>query len=176
LAIIAVMIKRDSRGPVFYRQTRVGQYGEYFTMMKFRCMITGADQQWSEMVKSIPGADGRLFKDPHDSRLTRVGKVLRRYSIDELPQIFNVLRGEMSMVGPRPPLPGEVDHYDEWHMQRLLVRPGLTGLWQVNGRSNLVFDEMVRLDLYYAENWTPWLDVKILLRTVPAVLTGRGAY
>ena len=108
--------------------------------------------------------------------MTRVGKVLRRYSIDELPQIFNVLRGEMSLVGPRPPLPEEAEHYDEWHMQRLLVRPGLTGLWQVNGRSNLAFDEMVRLDLYYAENWTPWLDVKILLRTVPAVLTGRGAY
>lgn len=176
MAIIAVMIKRDSEGPVFYRQRRVGQYGEHFTMMKFRCMVTDADQQWAEMAKSMQGGDGRLFKDPNDPRMTKVGRVLRRYSVDELPQIFNVLRGEMSVVGPRPSLPQEVDQYDEWHMQRLLVLPGLTGLWQVNGRSDLAFDEMVRLDLYYAENWTPWLDAKILLRTIPAVLFGRGAY
>lgn len=176
MAIVAVLIKRDSEGPIFYRQSRVGQYGQHFTMIKFRCMVNNADQQWAEMVKSMQGGDGRLFKDPNDPRMTKVGKTLRRYSIDELPQIFNVLRGEMSVVGPRPPLQREVDQYDEWHMQRLLVRPGLTGLWQVNGRSKLAFDEMVRLDLYYAENWTPWLDVKIVLRTIPAVLLGRGAY
>lgn len=175
-AIIAVMIKRDSAGPVFYRQTRIGQFGKPFTMIKFRCMVENADQMWSEMVTARVDADGRLFKDPNDPRITRVGRYLRRYSVDELPQLFNVLKGDMSVVGPRPPLPEEVVHYDEWHMQRLLVRPGLTGLWQVNGRSNLTFDEMVRLDLYYAENWTSWLDIKIVLRTVPAVIFGRGAY
>lgn len=174
--IIAVVIKRDSPGPVFYRQTRIGQYGQPFTMIKFRCMIDRADERWSELADSREKADQRLFKDPKDPRITRVGRRLRRYSLDELPQILNVLKGDMSIVGPRPPLPLEVAQYDEWHMQRLLVRPGLTGLWQVNGRSNLTFDEMVRLDLYYAENWTPWLDTKVLLRTIPAVVFGRGAY
>lgn len=176
MLIIALLIRRDSDGPVFYRQTRIGQYGEPFTMIKFRCMVTDADERWAEMVQASQGADRRLFKDPNDPRITKVGRTLRRYSLDELPQVFNVIRGDMSVVGPRPPLPKEVEQYEEWHMQRLLVRPGLTGLWQVNGRSHLSFDEMVRLDLYYAENWTPWLDVKILLRTIPAVLLGRGAY
>ena len=176
MALIAIMIKRDSTGPVFYRQTRIGQFGTPFTMIKFRCMVENADQLWVEMVNSREGADGRLFKDPDDPRITRVGRFLRRYSLDELPQLINVIRGDMSVIGPRPPLPREVGQYDEWHMQRLLVRPGLTGLWQVNGRSNLTFDEMVRLDLYYAENWTSWLDIKILLRTIPAVIFGRGAY
>jgi exopolysaccharide biosynthesis polyprenyl glycosylphosphotransferase len=176
MVIIAYMIKRDSEGPVFYRQTRIGQYGKPFSMIKFRCMVENADQQWSQMVTSRDGADGRMFKDPNDPRITRVGRYLRRYSLDELPQFFNVLKGDMSVVGPRPPLPEEVEHYEEWHLQRLLVRPGLTGLWQVNGRSNLTFDEMVRLDLYYAENWSPWLDIKIALRTIPAVIFGRGAY
>lgn len=176
MAVIAIMIKLDSKGPVFYTQTRIGQYGKPFSIIKFRCMVDKADQQWTEMVASRTDADGRLFKDPNDPRITRVGQYLRRYSLDELPQLFNVLKGDMSVVGPRPPLPAEVAQYDEWHMQRLLVRPGLTGLWQVNGRSNLTFDEMVRLDLYYAENWTPWLDIKISLRTIPAVIFGRGAY
>ena len=176
MAVIAVLIRRDSEGPVFYRQTRVGQYGRPFTMIKFRCMVANADQMWVEMVEQTDGADGRLFKDPNDPRITKVGKLLRRYSIDELPQMINVLRGDMSIIGPRPPLPKEVAGYDEWHLQRLLVKPGLTGLWQINGRSNLTFDEMVRLDLYYAENWSPWLDTRILLRTFPAVILGRGAY
>ncbi|HRA47463.1 MAG TPA: sugar transferase, partial [Thermomicrobiales bacterium] len=109
-------------------------------------------------------------------RLTRVGRILRRFSLDELPQFLNVLAGKMSLVGPRPQMPEEVASYDDWHHQRLAVTPGLTGLWQVNGRSNLSFDEMVRLDLYYAEHWSPWLDMKIVLRTVPAVILGRGAY
>lgn len=177
MAIIAILIKRDSPGPVFYTQTRVGKYGQPFTIYKFRCMVTNADQLWSDMVKASQKPDGGLwFKDPDDPRITKVGKRLRRLSIDELPQIFNVLRGDMSLIGPRPPLPVEVVEYKEWHLQRLLVRPGLTGLWQVNGRSDLAFDEMVRLDLYYAENWTLWMDIKIMLRTIPAVLLGRGAY
>jgi exopolysaccharide biosynthesis polyprenyl glycosylphosphotransferase len=176
MIIIAVMIKRDSEGPIFYRQSRVGQHGEPFTMIKFRCMVANADKMWVEMVERTEGADGRLFKDPNDPRITKVGRLLRRYSVDELPQLINVLRGDMSVIGPRPPLPKEVAEYDEWHLQRLLVKPGLTGLWQINGRSNLSFDEMVRLDLYYAENWSPWLDSRILLRTLPAVLLGRGAY
>jgi exopolysaccharide biosynthesis polyprenyl glycosylphosphotransferase len=175
MGIVAVMIKRDSDGPVFYTQTRVGQYGKPFTMIKFRCMVTNADQMWTELVQTV-GGDGRIFKDPNDPRLTKIGKYLRKLSLDELPQLINVLRGDMSIVGPRPPLPKEVAVYEDWHKQRLLVRPGLTGLWQVNGRSDLSFDEMIRLDLYYAENWSPWLDTKILLRTVPAVLLGRGAY
>lgn len=177
MVIIAILIKRDSPGPVFYTQTRIGQYGEPFTIFKFRCMVTNADRMWVDMVKAAEKPDGGLwFKDPEDPRITRVGKTLRRFSIDELPQLFNVLRGDMSIIGPRPPLPVEVAEYDEWHLQRLLVRPGLTGLWQVNGRSDLAFDEMVRLDLYYAENWTPWMDMNIILRTIPAVLMGRGAY
>lgn len=121
-------------------------------------------------------SDPRLFKLEDDPRLTKIGRPLRKLSLDELPQFINVWRGDMSLVGPRPPIPEEVATYDDWHLQRLLVQPGLTGLWQVNGRSRLTFDEMVRLDLYYAENWSPWLDTKILLRTIPAVLGGRGAW
>jgi exopolysaccharide biosynthesis polyprenyl glycosylphosphotransferase len=175
MLIIAWLIRRDSEGGVFYTQTRLGQYGKPFRMIKFRCMVSDADQQWTELVQAV-GGDGRIFKDPDDPRLTKVGKHLRKLSLDELPQIWNILRGDMSLIGPRPPLPKEVDRYEEWQTQRLLVRPGLTGLWQVNGRSDLSFDEMVHLDLYYAENWTAWLDVKILLRTIPAVLLRRGAY
>jgi exopolysaccharide biosynthesis polyprenyl glycosylphosphotransferase len=176
MLIIAVLIKRDSPGPVFYTQTRIGKYGQPFTMIKFRCMVVNADRMWTHMVKSVDGGDHRLFKDPEDPRMTKIGRKLRRFSIDELPQFFNVLRGEMSIIGPRPPIPQEVAAYEDWHLQRLLLQPGLTGLWQVNGRSDLAFDEMVRLDLYYAENWSPWLDTRIMLRTIPAVVLGRGAY
>lgn len=174
-AVIALLIRRDSDGPVFYRQERIGQYGHSFQMVKFRTMVTDADELRSEVMQAS-GGDSRLFKDRHDPRITRSGVWLRRFSIDELPQIWNVFRGEMSFVGPRPPLPREVAEYQPWHQQRLLVRPGMTGLWQVNGRSDLSFDQMVRLDLYYAENWSPWLDVRVILRTIPAVVFGRGAY
>lgn len=173
--VIALLIRQDSDGPVFYHQIRIGQYGHAFRMMKFRTMGADADDLRSQVMESV-GGDSRLFKDRHDPRITRIGAWLRRFSIDELPQIWNVFRGDMSFVGPRPPLPREVVEYQSWHQQRLLVRPGMTGLWQVNGRSDLSFDQMVRLDLYYAENWSPWLDVKIILRTVPAVVLGRGAY
>lgn len=176
MAVIAVLIRLDSPGPSLYRQRRVGRNGELFTITKFRCMVENADEQRAELMAMHGHMDPRLFKLRNDPRLTRVGKALRRFSLDELPQFINVLSGHMSVIGPRPQLPEEVATYEEWHKQRLLVTPGLTGLWQVNGRSNLSFDEMVRLDLYYAEHWSPWLDIKIVLRTIPAVLTGRGAY
>lgn len=173
--ILAILIRRDSEGPVFYRQERVGQNGHPFQMLKFRTMVANADALRNQLIEES-GGDTRLFKDREDPRITTVGAWLRRFSIDELPQIWNVLRGDMSFVGPRPPLPREVAEYQPWHQQRLLVRPGMTGLWQVSGRSNLSFDQMVRLDLYYAENWSPWLDIKVILRTIPAVIFGNGAY
>lgn len=176
MAIVAVAIKATSPGPILFRQTRVGRDGKPFTLVKFRCMVDGADDMREELLAAHDGQDPRLFKLRDDPRLTRVGRILRRLSFDELPQFWHVLIGEMSLVGPRPQLPDEVASYEDWHFQRLAVSPGLTGLWQVNGRSNLSFDEMVRLDLYYAEHWSPWLDTKIVLRTIPAVVTGRGAY
>ena len=176
MALCAVLIRLDSEGPVLYRQIRVGQRGRLFQLIKFRCMVNGADALREELMLQHGTVDPRMFKLARDPRTTRVGHRLRRLSLDELPQFLHVLKGEMSVIGPRPPLPEEVAEYEEWHHQRLLVKPGLTGLWQVNGRSELSFDEMVRLDLYYAENWSPWLDAKIILRTIPAVLRGRGAY
>lgn len=174
-AILAVAIKLDSDGPVLFRQERVGKDGKRFTCYKFRTMVRDAEQQLGEL-DGAEEMDQRLIKRRDDPRRTRVGAWLRRTSVDELPQFVNVLRGEMSIVGPRPPVPSEVARYDTWHLDRLLITPGLTGLWQVSGRSNLTFEEMVRLDLYYAEHWSPWLDVKIMLRTIPAILTARGAY
>ena len=176
MGLIALLVRRDSAGPVLWRQRRIGRNGVPFTISKFRTMVDNADEQRPMLIATSNGADPLLFKLPADPRVTPVGRVLRRWSLDELPQFWHVLRGEMSLVGPRPPLPEEVSGYEEWHRQRLLVTPGLTGLWQVNGRSTLSFDEMVRLDLYYAEHWSPWLDIKIVLRTVPAVLSGEGAY
>ena len=176
MAVIALLIRRDSPGSILFRQQRVGRNGAHFTCLKFRCMVEDADDQRAELIRAVAGIDPRLFKLADDPRVTRMGKRLRRWSLDELPQFVNILRGEMSVVGPRPPLLDEVASYDDWHHQRLLVTPGLTGLWQINGRSNLTFDEMVRLDLYYAEHWSPWLDFKIVMRTAPAILTRRGAY
>lgn len=175
MAAIALAIKLDSDGPILFRQVRVGRNGRHFVCFKFRTMVRDAEKQQATLRREH-NMDGRLAKLKEDPRRTRVGKLLRRTSFDELPQFFNVLKGEMSVVGPRPPVPAEVAEYDEWHLGRLLVTPGLTGLWQVSGRSNLTFDEMVRLDLYYAENWSPWLDITIMLRTIPAILTARGAY
>lgn len=173
--LIAIAIRLDSDGPVLFRQERVGRNGRRFVCYKFRTMVRDAESMRDELLK-LGNVDPRLIKNPNDPRRTRVGKVLRKFSLDEVPQFFNVLLGEMSIVGPRPPVPAEVAEYDDWHRGRLLVTPGLTGLWQVSGRSNLTFDEMVRLDLYYAEHWSPWLDIKIILRTVPAIVTARGAY
>jgi len=174
-AILAAAIKLDSDGPVLFRQERVGKDGRRFTCYKFRTMVRDAEQQLDDM-DGADDIDQRLIKRRDDPRRTRVGIWLRRTSFDELPQFVNVVRGEMSIVGPRPPVPAEVAKYDAWHLDRLLITPGLTGLWQVSGRSNLTFEEMVRLDLYYAEQWSPWLDIKIMLRTIPAILTARGAY
>jgi exopolysaccharide biosynthesis polyprenyl glycosylphosphotransferase len=174
-AVVALAVKLDSPGPVFYRQIRVGRDGRRFRMVKFRTMVVGADRLRAEL-EHRNEADGLLFKLRTDPRVTRSGRILRRYSIDELPQILNVLRGEMSMVGPRPPLPAEVDLYERHVSRRLLVKPGITGLWQVSGRSDLPWDEAVRLDLYYVDHWSPTMDVAIIAKTFSAVIKGAGAY
>ncbi|MBN1425794.1 sugar transferase [Candidatus Fermentibacteria bacterium] len=173
--VIAAAIRLDSPGPVFYSQVRIGKGGRRFRMYKFRSMALDADERLDQ-VKRLNEAAGPLFKIREDPRVTRIGRLLRRTSLDELPQIFNVLNGDMSLVGPRPPLPSEVESYADWHHRRLTVRQGMTGLWQVSGRSLLAFDEMVNLDIYYIENWSIWLDLLILLRTIPIVLQARGAY
>lgn len=174
-AVVAVLIKLDNKGPVFYKAERIGLDGEPFGMIKFRSMVTKADALVESLLVQNEGA-GLLFKMRDDPRVTRVGKVLRRYSIDELPQFINVLRGEMSVVGPRPPLRREAENYDGRVKRRLLVRPGVTGLWQVSGRSDLSWDESVRLDLSYVENWSMISDVLIIGKTVKAVLASEGAY
>jgi len=175
LGFIAAAIRLDSPGPIIFRQTRVGANGEHFEMYKFRSMVEDAEEELEEL-RDLNEVDGPIFKMRDDPRVTRVGRILRRTSLDELPQLWNVLRGDMSMVGPRPPLPSEVTEYMEWHKKRLEVRPGVTGLWQVSGRSLVSFDEQCLLDIYYIENWSLWLDFKILLRTIPQVLFGNGAY
>jgi exopolysaccharide biosynthesis polyprenyl glycosylphosphotransferase len=176
LLAIAVTIRCTSRGPVLFRQTRVGRGGAEFQMLKFRTMVDGADQRMAEVRPLAPDSEHVLFKLPEDPRRTRVGRWLRKHSLDELPQLWNVLTGTMSVVGPRPPLPEEVARYASPVHRRLLVKPGLTGLWQVSGRADLSWDDAVRLDLYYVENWSWVLDALILVRTVPAVVRGRGAY
>jgi exopolysaccharide biosynthesis polyprenyl glycosylphosphotransferase len=173
--LIALAIRRDSPGPIVFRQQRVGKGGKLFTTYKFRTMVVDAEQRKADISADEP-IDDRLFKMRHDPRTTRLGRFLRRTSLDELPQLWNVVLGEMSLVGPRPQVPQEVAKYQDWHARRLEVTPGMTGLWQVLGRSDSTFDEMVRLDIYYAENWTPGMDIRILLQTLPAVLSGRGAY
>lgn len=187
--LIPICIKLTSRGPVLFRQERVGQYENKFMFLKFRSMYLNAnDDVHKEYVqnliaKKVPGEDGsngngkKVYKITKDKRVTPVGSILRKTSMDELPQFFNVLKGEMSLVGPRPPIPYELEKYDSWHRRRVLeVKPGITGLWQVTGRSSTTFDEMVRLDLQYATNFTVWQDVKILLKTPWAVVAGKGAY
>lgn len=174
-AAIALAIKYDSPGPIIFRQKRVGKDQQLFTAYKFRTMTVDAEERKSEL-REFNEADGPMFKMRNDPRTTRVGRILRRTSMDELPQLWNVLRGEMSLVGPRPPTLDEVAQYEEWHKRRLEVVPGLTGLWQVLGRSDTSFDEMVRLDIYYTENWSPAMDARILLQTIPVVLSGKGAY
>jgi len=175
LTLIVILIRLDSPGPALFRQTRVGRGGRFFTAYKFRSMRVGGEQELGDLA-SLNEATGPIFKMRRDPRRTRVGQWLRRLSLDELPQLYNVLRGEMSLVGPRPPLPTEVAQYQDWHKKRLEVSPGMSGLWQVSGRSELTFDEMVMLDIYYAENWSLGLDFKILLRTIPTIISGRGAY
>jgi len=176
-ALVALAIKLDSRGPVLYTEQRVGKGGKPFTFLKFRSMYVNADRMLDGLIAEKGIADPRIFKDKNDPRRTRVGRVIRRLSIDELPQLLNVLRGDMSLVGPRPPLPGEVARYEPHHLKRLDVVGGLTGLWQVSGRSNIEsFEEVIIMDTYYIDNWSLGLDLKILLRTVLAVVTRNGAY
>lgn len=174
-ATIALLIKLDTKGPVFFRQRRIGLAGRRFEIVKFRTMVRDAEAL-QERLNNQNEADGLLFKVRADPRITRVGRFLRRWSIDELPQLWNVLRGEMSLVGPRPPLPAEVEQYEHHVSRRLLVKPGMTGLWQVSGRSDLEWEEAVRLDLYYVDHWSPTMDVAIIFRTFSAVTRGSGAY
>ena len=175
LALAAFLIKLTSRGPVLFRQRRCGLNGRPFVLLKLRTMVEGAEERIDE-VAHLNELDGPVFKAANDPRLTGVGRLIRRFSFDEIPQLWNVLRGEMSLVGPRPPLPNEVARYERWQLRRLSMKPGVTGLWQVSGRSDIQsFEEWINLDLAYIDNWSLSLDAKILVRTIPAVLTGRGA-
>jgi lipopolysaccharide/colanic/teichoic acid biosynthesis glycosyltransferase len=188
LALIALAIKQTSKGPVVFQQERLGQFGVRFKFLKFRTMYTNNDpkihREYTQ--RFIAGQSRRhdpepgklaVYKLTNDSRVTPIGRFLRKTSLDELPQLWNVLRGEMSLVGPRPPVPYEFEVYDIWHRRRVLeVKPGVTGLWQVTGRSRMCFDDMVRLDLRYSQSWSLWLDLKILIATPRAVLGGEGAY
>jgi lipopolysaccharide/colanic/teichoic acid biosynthesis glycosyltransferase len=186
--VISLAIKLTSKGPILYKQERIGQFGLRFVFLKFRSMKCGCDpgihrdyvkrfivgKAQSDLAVENKSA---IYKIQNDPRVTRVGRLLRKTSLDELPQFFNVLKGDMSLVGPRPPIPYELEAYQAWHKRRVMeVKPGITGLWQINGRSRTTFDEMVRLDLRYARTWTPWLDIKILLRTPWVILSGAGAY
>ncbi len=173
--VIAAAIKLDSPGPVFFRQERAGKNGKPFQVYKFRSMVVGAEDEQAKLLAQNE-ASGPLFKMRDDPRRTRVGRFIRQTSLDELPQFINVLRGEMSVVGPRPAIFSEVAQYQEWQRKRLDIRPGVTGLWQVSGRSDLTFDEMVMLDIYYGENWSLGSDIRIMLRTAPQLLFGDGAY
>lgn len=175
LAVLALAVVIDSRGPVLFKQERIGLNHSRFTMFKIRSMVVDAEQRRQMLLADSEGNEV-LFKMRRDPRITRIGGVMRRLGLDELPQFLNVLRGEMSVVGPRPPLPGEVEGYDDLADRRLLVKPGITGLWQVHGRSDLSWEDSLRLDLYYVENWSLTTDISIVLRTVPAVVTGNGAY
>ena len=173
---VAIAIKVTDRGPIFYTQTRVGRRGKPFKMIKFRSMVVNADKMKAELAEES-GQKGRfIFKMKNDPRITPVGKFIRKFSIDEFPQFLNVLRGDMSVVGPRPPLPEEVAQYNQTYATRMLVKPGITGPWQVSGRSNLSEEESEALDVTYVQNWSMLGDVVLLFRTVGAVLTHKGAY
>jgi exopolysaccharide biosynthesis polyprenyl glycosylphosphotransferase len=175
MTLAALAIKLSSRGPVLYRSMRPGIGGRPFSCLKFRTMVKGAEHL-QERLEEHNEVGGALFKIREDPRVTRVGRFLRRWSLDELPQLFNVIRGQMSLVGPRPLPQRDYDRLDDWHRKRYLVLPGMTGLWQVSGRSELDFDELVRLDFLYLERWSVFLDLTIMLKTIPAVFRARGAW
>jgi lipopolysaccharide/colanic/teichoic acid biosynthesis glycosyltransferase len=175
LPLLAVMIRLDSPGPILYRQARVGKGGRGFTFLKFRSMYAGSDRKLDELAMLNEQA-GPIFKMREDPRVTPVGRFLRRSSLDEIPQILNVLKGDMSIVGPRPALPAEVAKYEPWQRRRLEARPGLTCLWQISGRSHIGFEEWMRLDIEYLRTRSMWTDIVILAKTVPAVMARRGAY
>jgi len=173
--VVAILIKFTSSGPVFFIQKRLGLNGREFSLYKFRSMYKGADKKLSEL-KVLNEMDGPVFKIKKDPRITPVGRILRKFSVDELPQLFNVFVGHMSLIGPRPPIPEEVEEYKPWQRRRLSMRPGISCLWQVNGRNKLDFDEWMKLDLEYLDNWSLWLDFKIMMKTIPVVVFGIGAY
>jgi exopolysaccharide biosynthesis polyprenyl glycosylphosphotransferase len=172
---ISIAVRLTSPGPVLYRQRRIGLRGKPFTMLKFRTMRTGTDRD-VDALRAAHRVDDVMFKLRDDPRITGVGRWLRRFSLDELPQLFNVIKGDMSLVGPRPPLPEEVARYEDWHFDRLEVPPGITGLWQISGRADLTFDECVQLDVFYIENWSLTYELFILGKTIPVLLSQRGAY
>jgi lipopolysaccharide/colanic/teichoic acid biosynthesis glycosyltransferase len=174
LLAIALALRIDSRGPILYSSERIGKKGRVFKCLKFRTMVRDADKRRAE-VMHMNERDGILFKITNDPRITKVGRFLRRYSLDELPQFLNVLRGEMSIVGPRPPLASEVREYKLSHLRRLDVMPGITGLWQVQARQDPSFDNYISLDVSYVDNWSVWLDLKIIARTIGVVLAGTGS-
>ncbi len=175
MLLVTLLVKLESRGPVLYRSSRIGKNGRPFTFLKFRSMVDGADRRRQQLTH-LNEVDGPVFKISRDPRVTRVGRLLRITSIDEIPQFLNVLRGDMSLVGPRPPISEEVEQYEPWQLRRLDVKPGITCLWQISGRSTLTFREWMRLDLEYIKHRSFWLDMRILLRTIPAVLSREGAY
>jgi len=174
--ITAIAIKLEDPGPVFFTQTRVGRFGATFPFYKFRSMYVDAEARKAELMARNESGDGVIFKMKNDPRITRVGRFIRRFSIDELPQLLNVLKGDLALVGPRPPVPSEVAAYTLEQRKRLHVKPGITCIWQVSGRSDIPFREQVQLDLEYIRSQSLWTDVLLLLKTVPAVLLGRGAY
>jgi lipopolysaccharide/colanic/teichoic acid biosynthesis glycosyltransferase len=173
MLVIALAVRMDGEGPIFYVSERIGKRGRVFPCFKFRTMVKDADKRKKELA-ALNERDGILFKVSDDPRVTRIGRILRKYSLDELPQLFNVLRGEMSLVGPRPPIASEVEKYELEHFRRLEVMPGLTGLWQVQARQDGSFAKYIELDTAYVENWSFWLDLKILVRTAHVVVRGTG--
>ncbi|MDR7073326.1 sugar transferase [Fictibacillus barbaricus] len=174
--IVALLIKKeDSKGAILFKQLRVGKDGKEFYMFKFRSMVSDAENKLTELLP-YNDIEGAMFKMKEDPRITKIGKFIRKTSIDELPQLWNVIRGEMSLVGPRPPLLREVEQYNSYHKQRLIVKPGCTGLWQVSGRSNLNFNQMVELDLYYISNCSIWIDFKLMIKTVIILLKSKDAF
>ena len=172
--VVMALIKLTSRGPVFFKQQRVGQHGRIFHMLKFRSMVTNAEALKAQLAKTNEQT-GPVFKMKNDPRVTRTGRFIRKYSIDELPQLINVLRGDMTVVGPRPPVPDEVAKYEAWQRRRLSVRPGLTCIWQVSGRNQISFEDWMYLDMQYIDHWSLAHDFNLIFRTVPVVITGRGA-
>lgn len=174
--VTAILIYMEDPGPVFFIQKRVGKNGKHFDFIKFRSMVVNADKLKDKLIEQNESKDGVIFKMKNDPRITRIGRFIRRYSIDELPQVFNVLKGDMSLVGPRPPVPREVAEYTLEDRKRLHVTPGITCIWQVSGRSDIPFKQQVQLDLDYIQSQSLWKDIVLLLKTIPAVLLGKGAY
>jgi len=174
--VTAIAIKLEDPGPVFFTQTRVGRFGSTFPFYKFRSMYVDAEARKAELMAQNESGDGVIFKMKNDPRITRVGRIIRRFSIDELPQLLNVLKGDLALVGPRPPVPAEVADYTLEQRKRLHVKPGITCIWQVSGRSDIPFHDQVQLDLQYIRSQSLWTDILLLLKTIPAVLLGRGAY